>query len=606
MAERAKFTVQLIDKVSGGARKARKSIADLGSATGKTAGQFKDASGRMRHANGRFVEGAGAAKLFGVNVGGAMDVFKGNLLTMAATKIAGIGAAAVKSTFDMVTFGQNSRMAFEQLTKHGVPAEQLFEHSRALAKRFGLDVMDTTKQYSKFLALQFDPAGADKLIRMGADLRSLGNSAEDVQGMFLALGQIKGKGRLQGEEMLQLAERGISTVLVQEEIGKLMGGKSLLEVQGLQQAGKVTADIGLQAIENAINRKLGQSSLGEAGAKFADTTIDGMIGRIKSLGQDAGLTLVDRMTAPITALAGKGLTLFEGWISSPQGAETIGKIADGLGRAADFAIDLSNSFGPAFASTWDTMKDGAASFFGLFAGGDGKVTGELIKSIGRGLGVIAAVAVGTVIAFGAVAAGASLLAGGLWEVGTAVLDGIVGTLGTAVGRVISWWDTIASIFNDSGTSLVGKMFWIGGEIINGLADGIMALAWMPFEAIANVGTKIADKLANVLGIHSPSRVTMRMGEQLGAGLAIGTDRSAGRASNSGADLANASLDGMYGAPASAFSFGDMGDSAGGPVSVQITQHIDGTGSDAEEIGRIAARETRREVESFFRQLAMEV
>jgi hypothetical protein len=41
------------------------------------------------------------------------------------------------------------------------------------------------------------------------------------------------------------------------------------------------------------------------------------------------------------------------------------------------------------------------------------------------------------------------------------------------------------------------------------------------------------------------------------------------------------------------------------VSVTINQNIDGGGGDAEEVGRIAARETRRELESFFRQLDME-
>lgn len=603
MADRAKFTVQLVDKVSGGARAAKRSLGGLVG----TMGAAQKGTGRLslglRGTSGQL---HGAARSVG-SLGGALDVFKGNLLTMAATKIAGIGAAAVSSAFDMVTFGQNSRLAFDQLAKHDVPGEKLFEHARELAKRFGLDVMDTTKQYSKFLALQFDPAGADKLIRMGADLRALGNSAEDVKGVFLSLGQIKGKGRLQGEEMLQLAERGVSTVLIQEEIGKLMGGKSLLDVQSLQQAGKVTADIGLQAIENAINRKLGQSSLGEAGAKFADTTIDGLLGRMKSFAQDSGLTLVDRMTAPMTRMAGNAFSALQGWISSPKGAETIGRIADGLGRAAEFAIQLGAAFGPAFTATWEQMSAGASSFLGMFAGGDGKVTGELINSIGKGLGVIAAVAVGTAIAFGVVAAGAALLAGGLWEIGTAVLDGIVETLGGAIGGVISWWDTIAAIFNDSGTSLVGKMFWIGGEIINGLADGILALAWMPFEAIANVGTKVADKLANVLGIHSPSRVTMEMGGQLGRGLAIGTRRSESMVAGASADLASSSVDGFsaYGPATPAFSFGGQGGGAGGPVSVSITQHIDGSGGSAEEIGRIAARETRREIESFFRVLAME-
>ncbi|HVZ35490.1 MAG TPA: hypothetical protein VG963_23855, partial [Polyangiaceae bacterium] len=41
--------------------------------------------------------------------------------------------------------------------------------------------------------------------------------------------------------------------------------------------------------------------------------------------------------------------------------------------------------------------------------------------------------------------------------------------------------------------------------------------------------------------------------------------------------------------------------------INVTQNIkvEGAGKDAEEIGRISAREARRELEAFFRQLSME-
>lgn len=605
MTDRAKFTVQLIDKVSGGARSASRSMGTLiarMSTGGKATGA---ASTQMRVASQRFRDGATSVSSFG----GAMSVLKGNLMTMAATKVLEVAKGAALAGAELVTFGQNSRLAFSQLTKHGVEPEKLFEHSRALAKRFGLDVMDTTKQYQKFLALQFDPASADKLIRMGADLRALGNSAEDVQGVFLSLGQIKGKGRLQGEEMLQLAERGISTVLVQEEIGKLMGGKSTQEVQKLQQAGKVTADVGLAAIENAIKRKLGETELGQAGAKFADTTIDGMLGRFKALGQDAGLTAVDKITAPITKLASKGLGAFNDWLTSPRGAETIGKLANGLGRAADFAVQLGEAFGGGFSATWKSIGEGVSVFMGAFAGGDGKTTTALVQNLGRSLGQIAAIGIGVAGALGVVTAGVGLLAGALWKVGVAIVDGFVGTWGTMFGKVISWWDTITSIFNDSSRGLIDKVWSIGKEIVMGLVGGIWQVATAPIDAISRIGTNVAEALRNVLGIHSPSRVTMSMGRQLGAGLAIGTEQSSARVMSASADLGSASLDGIYGPtrPAASFGSGDMGGGGfgGGPITVEMPITVNGGGRDGEEIGREVGRAARREIELFFRQLAME-
>ena len=585
MTERAKFTVQLIDKVSGDARKAKKSISDLGDAAAKTSGRFRDVNGKLREANGRFVQGAGAAKMFGVNLSGAMDVFKGNLLTMAATKLVGIGAAAVGAGYNMITFGQNSRLAFDALAKHGATGGQMFEHARELAKRFGLDVIDTTDTYRKFLALQFDPAAIDGLIRMGADLRALGADAEGVQGVFMALGQIKGKGRLQGEELLQLAERGVSTVLVQEEIGKLMGGKNTQAVQALMQKGQVNAETGLRAIENAIKRKLGESRLGEAGAKFADSTIDGMVGRFKAFGQDSAIKIFEKATAPISRALGASLDRLISFVDSPAGGVMIEQLAKSIERlavaGAEFGGELAKKF---IEADWAKI-------------------GQEISEIAQGMvaAARAAIKLAEMLGIGAGRSGkdAKPLQENRASVGGFAAAGAVvglpfGPLGSLVGGAAG---ASMAMLENAGMDIG---VWLSGGIKSDTAKSAA------HEAGWSLGDSVSGGMMSALEIHSPSRVAMRMGEQLGAGLAIGTDKSAAWASSSGADLANASLDGMYGAQSPAFSFGDMGGgSSGGLQSLTLTQNIDGGGKDAEEIGRIAARETRREVESFFRQLAME-
>ncbi|MDX1527058.1 MAG: tape measure protein, partial [Gammaproteobacteria bacterium] len=191
----------------------------------------------------RFQQKGGAGSVFGGLF--AFEALKGaSRAMMSLTKA--IGGAVIGSA----AFAQSQEMAFRQLSKHGVDGGRLFEHARATAQDFGLDVKNTTKQYAKFLALQFSPREADKLVAMGADLQALGNDAESVKGIFTALGQIKSKDRLQAEELLQLSERGISTKLVQEEIGKLLG-KTQDEVRKLQEQGKVDAETALLGIERA-------------------------------------------------------------------------------------------------------------------------------------------------------------------------------------------------------------------------------------------------------------------------------------------------------------------------------------------------------------------
>lgn len=612
MANEVDFIVKLIGKTPG-MDKVEKSLRKVVGATSrylrgtkkaeKGTGRFRDATGKLREANGRFVAGQGKEG----GIAGAMKIMGGNLMTEAVMKTLGLAKAVGVAGAEMITFGQNTRLALTNLAKHGAEPEKLFDHARALAVRFGLDVMDTSSQYKKFLALQFSPKAADSMIRMGADLQALGNSAEDVQGVFMALGQIKGKGKLQAEEMLQLAERGVSGALVQEEIGKLMGGKTTDEVQKAMQAGKVSADIGLQAIENAINRKLGQSKTGESGAKFADTTISGMMGRIKSLGQDAGLTLVEKMTAPLTKATGKGLDALQGFLSSPEGAATMDKIAGALGRAADFMLALGDAFAGAFGDTFEQSVKPMWEVFGAFGNGE-----SAAASLGKALGQAGAFAVAAASSIALVATGVMYLVGPIWTLSKALVEGLIDPLAKMAADFFMWFERLGEIFDSSSMTLGEKALAIGKAVVTGIAGGIWSLITLPADALASMGSKALDALKGIFQIASPSRATERMGVQLGRGLMAGVDSTQGSVAAASAGMARASLGGVD----SGFAFGPQmsglrgggGDGGGfGPsqFSFSLTQQISG-GESAEETGRVAAREARREFEAMFRQLALEV
>jgi tape measure domain-containing protein len=552
MSDTAEFTVRLIDKVKGPAKSATRAVKGLDDGLKMV--------GRSAKSSGGFL-------------GGALDVFKGNLLTSAVNKVADVGMGIAAAAGELLTFGQNSRMAFQQLAKHGAHPETLFEHARELAKRFGLDVLDTTKQYSKFLALQFNPAQADKMIRMGADLRALGADAEGVQGVFMALGQIKGKGRLQGEEMLQLAERGVSTVLVQEEIGKLMGGKDNKQVQKLMQAGKVTAEIGLQAIENAIKRKLGESELGEAGAKFADGTVDGILGRFKALAQDTGLRVLERVAGPLTDSLGGLFAKLDKFIDTPEGAATIDRMAESLSRAAEGV------------GTWLAQLDEKkiAGWFDSLANAV-----SVLENIGAALQMATNIVGFFGDAFGVV--------------GRAIGEG----LAFLSADFIIWFDGVKALFTSQNGGFWEIASGLGAAIVDGLVAGLKTgLKLLIGPATWELGVTIKDTLANALGIHSPSRVTMDMGWNLGRGMEIGMDRSSDRVASASADMGRASIESMGPVRASSGDLTEAASSVGNVSLGGITVHVQG-GGDAQEIGDTVATTVRREVESLFRSLAMEV
>lgn len=605
MADQVDFTVKLIGK-NPGMDKLEKSLNRVLGATRKfvggtkraekATGRFRDATGKLREANGRFVQGQGKG---GGIFGGALSILGGNLMTAAVNKTLDLAKAVGVAGSEFVTFGQNSRLAFSNLAKHGADPEKLFGHARALAVRFGLDVMDTTKQYQKFLALQFDPKQADRMIRMGADLQALGNSAEDVQGVFMALGQIKGKGRLQAEELLQLSERGVSSALVQEEIGKLMGGKSTAQVQKAMQAGAVAADVGLQAIENAINRKLGQSQVGESGAKFADKTISGMLGRFEALGQDTGLKVMDRVAAPITKVLGETLTKLVTFLESSKGKDLIDKLAVSMERMAKAAAEMGG----------DLMKK--------FIEADWKAIGEDILNIANGL--IAAAKAGTELgkALGIIgssdkagdkateaAAGppkrtedrrsvAAYAAGGaaVGAVAGSVIPGAGTVAGAAVGGLVG-----------AGMAALGN---VGTDLGNAFADGLLgpSVQERAYDAGHILGEQTDAGARDALGIHSPSRVAMDAGMQVAAGMALGIRR--GQRSIDSANLAMA--DGFaLGPKMSGLSLAAQDGGGGRAINVTVNTEVNGGGKEGAELARLVAKETRREVEAVLRQLAHEV
>jgi tape measure domain-containing protein len=98
-------------------------------------------------------------------------------------------------------------------------------------KAFGLDPMDGSLQ-----------AIVDQTYK-------LGGSFEEAQGISLALGQAWAKQKLQGEEILQMIERGVPVWELLEKVT----GKNTAELQKLSEAGKLGRDT-IQALMQEIGR----------------------------------------------------------------------------------------------------------------------------------------------------------------------------------------------------------------------------------------------------------------------------------------------------------------------------------------------------------------
>ena len=226
------------DKLADMGRRGKKGLSDLAKKATQAAGRF----GKLGKAAALAAAAAGAAAFLKFSFGKAGELER-------QTKSLQVLTGSLETAKGIISELQ----AFGAVTPF--TSTELIETSKRL-KAFGFEteqVVDITKRLA-------DVAGAT-----GADL----------SGIATAFGQIQAKGRLQGEELLQLQERGVA---LQDELRK-MYGLTGTEFSKALEKGQISA----KAAEVALIR------LTEAGGKYANGAVaqsDTLFGKLSTL-QDA-------------------------------------------------------------------------------------------------------------------------------------------------------------------------------------------------------------------------------------------------------------------------------------------------------------------------------
>ncbi|HHB1156320.1 TPA: tape measure protein [Vibrio cholerae] len=114
------------------------------------------------------------------------------------------------------------------------------------AKNTPLQLDEVTQVFVRLKAFGIDPMNGS-MQGIVDQAYKLGGGFEEVQGISLALGQAWAKQKLQGEEILQLIERGVPVWQLLEQVT----GKNTAELQKLSEAGKLGRDT-IQALMNEI------------------------------------------------------------------------------------------------------------------------------------------------------------------------------------------------------------------------------------------------------------------------------------------------------------------------------------------------------------------
>ena len=476
----ASFIVRLIDKITRPARQAAKAMGGLQQQIGHVEKATKPAT--------RGMQGLGLA---GSIMGNTLGGIAANAVTSLATGMLGLGKSAATAVLQATDFTQRMGMGFASVAKHGASAEKLFAHVRKLSEDLGLGVQDTSQQFLRFLSLGFDPKMGTDLIKMGADLRVFGATGEDVSRIFSQLGQIASKGKLQGEELIVLAENGISTKFVYEALAKQLG-KTTEEVMKMQQAGKLTADAALPAILEAVKRQTGAANLGDAGKRVADTTLAGMQGRLGARMENLLLDVGKRVEGPIVrALSPIGNSIME-TLGSPA-------VVDGLVVAIGMISRAIEAVWPAIKSFGSGILNGLGGAMGGVAGSFESFIKQLsspefaaaMQSWGQRLGVTI---------------GAALrLAGAVLEIIPALMR-----LGDAAQKPFD-------LIRNAAAWLIEQAATWGPAIVRGLVDGIIKGLSLIRDAAKQLTGTFSKAVTGELQIHSPSKLMEQLGVMTTAG-----------------------------------------------------------------------------------------
>lgn len=235
-----RFIFQLIDRMSGPARRIRDSLSGVRRELGRTRSAFNnlyDSTSGLR-----MVTAGLAAGFAALTVGAA----------------AGIGAMAIK----YASFKEQAETSFQVLLKSKKAGSDLYNQAVRFAAITPFDTQGVISGFQQLLSFGFKPVEIPVVMSGVGDLASIkGFSQESVQRIILAMGQIKAKGRLMGQEMLQLTEAGFSQAAFYQLLSKKTG-KSLDQIRKLQEAGKIDAGTALGGILETIKMTNSGGKLG--------------------------------------------------------------------------------------------------------------------------------------------------------------------------------------------------------------------------------------------------------------------------------------------------------------------------------------------------------
>lgn len=437
--------------------------------------------------------------LGGAAKGGIFAAFAGGSL---------LGGAGLKTAAEL----EQTKIGFETMLGSAKEANRFLAQIKKTAAKTPFELTGLTSSSQKLLAFGFDVKDViPSLTTLGDAAAGLGKGSAGLDQLVNAVGQIQAKGKVQGDELLQLTEAGIpAQKILQNQLG--ITAKRFAE---LQAAGKISATQAIPAlldgIKNGTKGLAGETaafgglmekqsrSLAGVASTFKDKLFLGAAKAIKPLIPliKSGLLAATEALGPafrglssgiatVTGLftsGGPGLSKWSGILSMT--ADTVrGFVTALLPTLKAFATNLLGTLGPGLASIGEAVRT------------------QLLPAFNNVLPVLAPVAKFVIGILGNAVIGAAKGAIQALKGLVSIVSGVFNLVASLIkGDWGGAWDALKQIFSGAIDAVVGllKVWWNVG-ILAVFRKGVVALltGWKGlWSGLANLSKRAFTGLGNL-------------------------------------------------------------------------------------------------------------
>ncbi|WP_134664010.1 tape measure protein [Amycolatopsis sp. CFH S0078] len=209
----------VLGRVRDGFSSSQVAASAFSGAAGTVGGRLRsvaDQAGRMAATSESAFSRTGAAIRSGLMapIRGAGSVLAGFGIT-AGTVFTGAGVAAVGMGVRFAASQEQAQMAFTTMLGSAQKAQGFVAQLQDFAAKTPFDLPSVTTGAQRLMAFGFQARDVlPTLTAIGDAVAGMGGSAEQINQVVIAIGQMSAKGKVQGDEILQLTEAGIPALRI--------------------------------------------------------------------------------------------------------------------------------------------------------------------------------------------------------------------------------------------------------------------------------------------------------------------------------------------------------------------------------------------------------